>query len=157
MATVKRDPNNEAIINVGSNFRIEAGPARLTAVATEELLSNSQTAEHYHAPIDEGNGKVTFAKDAMGNPIRLGEEFTYIDYGGQDREGKQSFYIYKKTPVDPDSEFLGDGSRNPDYVAPEHREKETDDRTFYDYRWLPVATRASEEAAIDFAQREAVD
>src|SRR4051812_37727805 len=98
MAEVTRDPENENIINVGSNFRIETGPPQITAIATEELLDNSQTAEHYHAPIADGD-KTIFAKDALGNPIQLGEEFTYLDWGGTDNEGKRVFYIYEKTPV----------------------------------------------------------
>jgi hypothetical protein len=156
MAQVSRDPNNENIINVGSNFRIEPGPALVTDIATEELLHDNMTAKHYHAPIQDGD-KTIFAKDVYGNPIRIGEEFTYADWGGDDNEGKTVFNIYEKTPVDFENEFLNDGNRNPYYVAPEAREKETDDRTHYTYIWDKVAFRATEEAAIEFAQRKAVD
>ena len=158
MAEVKRDPQNEAIINVGNNYRIEPGPPLVTETATEELRDNAQTAEHYHAPIESETG-ITFAKDAHGNPIKLGEEFTYLDWGGTEREGKRIYYIYEKTPVNYTDEFLKSGDKNPYYVPEAMREpkEDSEDRTYYDYIWKEVATRASEEAAIEFAQRKAVD
>jgi len=152
MADVNRDGN---IINVGDNYRIEPGPALVKAVATEELLNNANTAEHYHAPIERPDGGTTFAKDSFGQPIIVGEEFHYLDHGGTEAEGKTVYYVYKKTPVNFTDEFLKGGERNPYYVAPEAREKDTDDRTHYDYIWREVATRATEEAAIEYAQRNA--
>src|SRR5689334_14617726 len=124
MAEVSKHPDNENIINVGSNYRIEPGPAVIDAVATEELLHNDNTEAHYHAPIEDNNG-LTYAKDRLGNPIILGQDFSYLDWGGDKHEGKRVFYIYEKTPVDYEHEFLKGGERNPYYVAPEAREKET--------------------------------
>jgi hypothetical protein len=157
MAEVTKHPDNENITNVGDNFRIEPGPAIIDVVATEELLDNSKTAEHYHAPIEDENGGVKYAKDRLGNPIIIGNEVSLLDWGGSETEGKRVYYIYKKTPVDYEHEFLKGGERNPYYVPPEAREKETDDRTHYDYIWAEVATRATEEAAIDYCQRSGAE
>lgn len=157
MATVTRDPQNEDIINVGSNYRIEVGPAVATAIATEELLHDDNTASHYHAPIERDDGGISYAKDRLGNPIIIGEEFSYLDWGGANADGKRVYYIYEKRSVNYTDEFLKGGERNPYYVPEEARNKETDDRTYYTYVWTEVATRATEEAAIDFAQRSAAD
>jgi hypothetical protein len=160
-AKVEPHPENDAITNVGSNYRIEPGPPRITSVATEELLHNDNTAGHYHPPIVDGES-VTFAKDADGKPIKLGEEFTYLDWGGDNYEGKRIFYVYEKQPVNSVDEFTKDGEPNPFFVPAHVREaaeqgEHGDNRVFYDYRWVEVATRSSLEAAIDFAQRNAVD
>ncbi len=61
-------------------FRVEAGPAYKTAVATPELLDDHVTASHYKVG----------QKDAMGKTIVLGERITYLDYKGVD-----VWYIYK--------------------------------------------------------------
>jgi hypothetical protein len=53
----------------GPRVRVEAGAARKTAIATEELLSNAATAARYQVG----------AKDALGKPIALGEPMTYLD------------------------------------------------------------------------------
>ena len=155
--TVTRDPNNENIVNVGDDFRIEPGPPLVTAVATAELLSDDLTAPHYHLPISSEDGEgVTYAKDATGAPIEEGKEFTYLDWGGNNNEGKRVFYIYKKTPVNSVDEFI-DGEPNPDFVPAHVREAAErgdygDNRVAYDYRWVEVATRASEEAAISYCE-----
>ena len=154
--TVTRDPNNDAIVNVGDDFRIEPGPPLVTAVATAELLDNANTAEHYHLPVDNGDGSVSYAKDATGAPIEEGKEMTYLDWGGSQNDGKRVFYIYKKTPVNSVDEFI-DGEPNPDFVPAHVREAAErgdygDNRVYYDYRWVEVATRASEEAAISYCE-----
>lgn len=69
MPTIKRDGN---IISIGDDIRIESGPRRVEAVATEELLANEVTAEHY----------VVGGKDALGKEIVLGEPMTYLDWIG---------------------------------------------------------------------------
>jgi hypothetical protein len=81
----------------GPRVRVEAGAARKTAIATEELLSNAQTAARYHAAyqrqkvdergvplFDPATGapvmeEVPAGKDALGKPIVLGEPMTYLD------------------------------------------------------------------------------
>lgn len=50
--------------------RIEEGPAKLTAIATPELLDDAVTLSHYAV------GK----PDALNKPIVLGEEMTYLDW-----------------------------------------------------------------------------
>jgi hypothetical protein len=50
--------------------RVEPGPARRTAVATEELLADAATAKHYQVGL----------RDAAGDPIEIGKEMTYLDY-----------------------------------------------------------------------------
>ena len=73
----------------------------------------------------------TGAVDAAGNVIEEGKEFSYLDWGGSDNPGKTTYYIYVKEDVSDDPE------------------------TSYEYRYKEVATRATEEAAIEFAQKYA--
>jgi len=63
---------NERMMKINGTICIEAGPARVTAVATEALLANEVTAEHYQV------GRF----DALSRPIVLGEEMTYLDWLG---------------------------------------------------------------------------
>lgn len=58
------------LIDVNATVRIEDGPPRKRAVATEELLSDVATAGHYQVG----------EPDALGNPIVLGQEMDYIDW-----------------------------------------------------------------------------
>lgn len=92
-------PNRPDIVEINGAVRIEPGHVRRRAVATEELLSNQRTASHYHAPIvtkdanpetGEVTEVVTYAKDAKGKEIKLGEEFDYIDY----KSDEQQFNVY---------------------------------------------------------------
>jgi hypothetical protein len=69
---VNRVEINSNLIEFDGKYRIEMGPPRKVAVATEELLSNELTAEHYQVG----------AKDALGKEIVLGEEMTYVDWHG---------------------------------------------------------------------------
>ena len=57
---------------ISPRVRVEPGPVRRTAVATEELLADTATAKHYEV------GR----RDAAGEPIELGKEMTYLDYKG---------------------------------------------------------------------------
>jgi hypothetical protein len=70
-------------IEIGETVRVENGPARKTAVATEELLDDAVTASHY--AVGEW--------DAMGKPIVLGEPMTYLDY-----RGEWVWYVYQLRP-----------------------------------------------------------
>lgn len=74
-------------------FRIERGPKLKMDVATEELLSNDVTADHYQAPKTvtvDGVEVEIFSRDAMGDPIRLGQEMIYLDWLGE-----YTWYSYK--------------------------------------------------------------
>lgn len=150
--------------------RIEQGPVLKTAVATEELLHDDNTAPHYHVGVRDMEfldalGKPykvpRIGRDAKGNVIKLGEEFTYLDHGGNATPGKRCFYIYKRREIDPNPVALESGDPNPNYV-PEHVQKGAlldrsdgtpDNRTHYTYVFDEVATRATEEAAIEYAQK----
>ena len=99
------------LIEIGITIRVENGPARKTGVATEELLDNKNTAEHYQ----EG------AKDAMGKQIVLGEEMTYLHF-----RGDLVWYVYQleETPIDGPSingirtaKLGGSGELTPEIVA----------------------------------------
>lgn len=134
-------------IKVGSNYLVERGPKLVTETATEELLANSRTANHYSVGL----------RDAAGKEIVLGEPMTFLEWGGAETEPEFVYYIYKKTPVDATAEKLPNGEPNPHFV-PEHiRNSESDNRTYYDYVWTEVGTRATEEAAVSFAQSKAAD
>lgn len=122
MATVKRE--GDAIL-IGTKVRIEQGPPRVTAKATEELLADAQTATHYAV------GK----PDALGNPIVLGEDFTYLDWGGAERDGKRVFYIFEKVELS-----------EADRTKPG---QETTD----EFRWVDRGTRTTEETALSFGQQ----
>jgi hypothetical protein len=126
MATVKREGD---LISIGDSVRIERGPPLLTATATEALLADEKTASHY---------KVGQA-DALGNPIVLGEPFAYLDYGGNEVEGKRVFYVFQKVALTEDERNVAGA--------------ETTD----EFRWVERGTRASEESAISFGQSLAGD
>lgn len=80
------------LVQVSPRVRVEPGPVRRTAVATEELLSDAVTARHYKpTPKDPETGDFVRDKkggfigprDAAGKPIVLGEEMTYLDWRGK--------------------------------------------------------------------------
>lgn len=146
MAKVTPHANNENITRVGDNVRIEPGPKLVTAIATEELLHNSRTADHY----------IVGARDSKGVPIELGKEMSYLEWGGSETEPKLTFYIYKKVSVNSTDEFI-DGEPNPNFVPQHVRDaaangERGEDLVAYDYKWEEVATRATYEAALDLAQ-----
>ena len=119
--------NKGEMLIVGSNIRIERGAALAKAVATPELLSNDKTAPHYAVGL----------QDAKGEFIEEGKEFHYLDFGGEAAEGKYVYYVYKRREL-----------------TPEEQEAR---QTSYTYIYDEIGTRATEEAAIEFAQKHAVD
>lgn len=64
-----------------NKVRIDEGFSQKKAVATEEVLSDKTTASHYQVG----------QKDALGNIIELGKEFTYNDF-----LAKKVFKLYTK-------------------------------------------------------------
>lgn len=68
------------ITEIDGRFRIESGPVRRREIATEELLSDKVTAEHYQV------GR----PDALNNIITLGEPMDFIDW----RSPERVFYVY---------------------------------------------------------------
>lgn len=144
--------------------RIEEGPARKTAVATEELLHDDQTDARYYAgtrpmPLGLPDGRTVevpaVGRDALGNPIQLGKKMTYLDHGGRTHAGSRCFYIMVKRPIDPTKEFYDDGARNPHYV-PEHvragallaDDGTPPNRTSYEFVFEIADTRETEPEAI---------
>ena len=87
------------ILQIGDKFRIEPGPRRCVAVATEELLDNSVTAPHYALLVDDTpDGEPPRpGVDAAGEPIELGKEMTYLDWNGaaSGRTDSIVFYVYE--------------------------------------------------------------
>lgn len=81
---------------------IELGPKRLKVRASDENLSDSMTARHYHAPKTKDvigkDGKphkeTVYAKDALGKPIEVGKDMTVLDWKGT--MSKPVWYIYLK-------------------------------------------------------------
>ena len=74
---------NESLYELADGaYRIELSVITRTATATEELLSNDVTATHY----------VAGARDATGKLIVIGEQMTYHDWLGKEREWR----VYKR-------------------------------------------------------------
>ena len=121
------------LISIGEDIRIEPGPRKLVASATDELLG-AATADHYHGPRDATEEEIadprTLTKDgkryfldAMGNPIIPGDGMTYLDWVGF-KDGKPEstvWYLYQY--VDRDDP---DGFDDPK-VRAERGEYETED------------------------------
>lgn len=170
---------SETTISLGDDqVRIEEGPARKTATATEELLSDDKTDARYYAgvrPVDITlrNGEVVtvdqVGRDALGKPIEVGKKMTYLDHGGREQPGSRCFWIMVKRPIDPTKETLENGDRNPHFV-PEHVRAGAlldpdapPNRTHYTYIFEiadtvdipsadPEAREAAEQAAIERGQ-----
>jgi hypothetical protein len=70
---------NDDLSEIDGKVRVERGPARKTAKATEALLSNDRTLSHYQIG----------ALDAAGQPIALGKPMTYLDW-----LAAKGFYVY---------------------------------------------------------------
>lgn len=115
------------IITVGSNVRVESGPKLMKGVATSDLLDNRNTATHY----------LVGMQDAKGNKIADGQEFEYLDHGGSDVEGTRVFYVYKRRDLTP--------------------EQQEELETSYTYVYDEIGFKATEEAALEMAQKHAVD
>lgn len=160
---------DQMIVLGDDEVRIEEGPVLKTEIATEELLHDDNTAPHYYA----GMRPMTFVgpgwrpvevqaegRDALGNPIKLGEEMTYADWGGKVRPAETCFKVYKREPVDPTKERLANGDRNPHYVPPHVRagallvdDGTPPNRTHYEYIFELIGNRKTEEAAIALGER----
>lgn len=133
----------EMLVFGDDEIRVERGAKLKTGKATKELLSNDATAEHYQLG----------GPDAYGYPIREGEDFEYLDFGGAKAEGDFHYYVYAKYPVDPDALQLPGGKANPYFVPPNQRAAaDGKSRAAYEYVFCEVGTRATEEAAIELAE-----
>lgn len=82
------------LTEIDGAIRVESGPARIEAVATEELLSNDVTASHYYAGTKMVDGVEKVGVDANGKPIKLGQKMTYIDW--RNRRSNIAWYVYAK-------------------------------------------------------------
>lgn len=111
------------MLTVGKNIRIERGPALVKDIATPELLHDDATASHY----------VVGMQDATGAFIEAGKEFSYLDYGGNNSDGKFGYYVYKRRELS------------------EADQKALD--TEYTYIYDEIGFKATEEAALAFAQK----
>lgn len=97
MVAITRTGN---IIELNGKVRIEPGPARLTDIATAELLG-ALTAEHYHLPYpDPETGETVYARDADGKPIEEGKEFSYIDW--KLTQSAPVHYLYRLEALTPE-------------------------------------------------------
>lgn len=97
MAKINMNRINENLIELDGKIRIERGPKLKIDIATEELLSDEVTAQHYKAPVvTEENGEkiITYTHDAIGETIELGKEIVYLDWLGE-----HTWYIYKQVEV----------------------------------------------------------
>lgn len=115
------------IIEIGKTIRIEDGPPRKTAIATAEILDNKITAKHYQ------KGRI----DAMGKPILLGEEMTFLDYYGE-----HVFYVYSLEDVGID--------KNGVVILPGDKTEREPVKT--EERWLPVGVGETEKEARTIAE-----
>jgi hypothetical protein len=125
------------MIEIGTTIRVENGPARKTAVATEELLDDAVTASHYQVG----------SLDAMGKKIVLGKPMTYLDYLAED-----VWYIYQLGQMGIDAEGRP--------LKPEKAEDQCSKAAWKakaaegvrtEERWIPVGVEASKAAALAIA------
>ncbi|MEJ7831327.1 MAG: hypothetical protein WKF79_00295 [Nocardioides sp.] len=159
MADVRRE---SGIIRIGSTFLIESGPFRRTAVATPELLNVSVTASHYQAPRKATPDEIAdpaqptpdgqiFSIDADGNPIKLGEQITYLDWNGhRDPDGPSAFYVYRYEELTA-AERKERGTTDANLTALEKnngRELTADEREAMTMIWREIAVEESEDAAL---------
>lgn len=121
MAEVKRDGDR---ILIGDRVIIERGPRLVSATATAEILHDDATASHYAV------GK----PDALGKTIKLGEAFSYLDYGGQKADGDHVFYVYEKVDLT-DEDRARPGAETTD-----------------EFRWIERDTHGTEDEAVAFGQ-----
>lgn len=73
---------NDDLTEIDGKVRVERGPARKLAKATEALLSDDRTRPHYQVG----------ALDAAGAVITLGKPMTYLDW-----LAVKGFYVYGLT------------------------------------------------------------
>lgn len=159
MPTATREGN---ILQIGDTIRIESGPVLRRAEATRELLDDAVTASHYTVPrtataeeiadpaVLTVDGMAT-AFDALGQPIKLGEEMAYLDWLGHNdgTEGATGFYVYQldeMTSAERKERELTDAdldSRNPP-LSDEERAEATQ-------IWREIGCAPDEGAAITLA------
>lgn len=92
---------SDTLIDLGGRVRIERGPKLKEAKATEQLLSNTVTAEHYQLG----------ARDAKGRVIERDKPMSYLDWIGE-----QTWYIYalrEEQAVDAVGNAMTDERGNP--------------------------------------------
>jgi hypothetical protein len=106
------------IIEIDGKVRIEVGPARIKAIATKEILDDKVTAAHYAVGLP----------DALGKPIKIGEEFTYIDWKGLK---PQVHYVYALETVEEVNDVTGAKAKVD--------------------RWLPKDVKPTEQEALSVA------
>jgi hypothetical protein len=143
------------LIEIGSTIRVENGPARKVAVATEEMEPDRDdegradpNAQSKHAVLPDGKKLAVHyklsLKDAFGKKIVAGQEFTYLDYFGE-----LVWYIYQLGEVGvnekgeilfPDSPYILKNFEPEDRVAVRTEE-----------RWLPVGIETTRERALTAA------
>jgi hypothetical protein len=168
--TAKLTRKDSVIVLGDDEVRIEEGFVLKSSTATEELLHDDNSAQHYYTGVrdreylDEAGKPYTVpvvGVDAKGKVIKLGEEMHFLAYGGVKAPAERCFYIFVKRPVDPAKPTLDNGDINPHYVAEDVRkgsnltvgEKgEGKNRTHYDYIFEEAGTRKTEDAAIAFGQ-----
>lgn len=127
MADIRREGT---LIEIDGKVRIEPGPVLLQAKATEELLDNAVTAEHYQPG----------AFDALSKPIELGKTMSYLDWNGHKAgtEGATAFYVYQLDKL----------------TAEELKEREIDPKTAEPEQltiWRKVGAEPTEDAAMGVA------
>lgn len=81
------------MLEIGDRWRIERGPALISAKATAQLLGDP-TADHY----------VEGAPDALGQPIKIGKPMAYLDW----KSDQPVFYLYRLDPISRAERRAGD-------------------------------------------------
>lgn len=131
--------------------RVESGPARKITVATEEVLRNEVTAEHYRV------GEF----DAIGQRIVLGEPMVYLDY-----RSPWVWYVYQlgEIGIDDKGRPMVPGEYEPGMSVEDEREmlRRRYEKAAWvtvaataprvEERWVPVGVTASKEEAMELAE-----
>jgi hypothetical protein len=119
------------LIEITESIRIENGPIMKNAIATEELLSDMNTAGRYHVGV----------KDSLGNEIVLGKEMYYLD-----DKGDWGWYVYqlKDVGLNESGKVIGIDI-NGKYVK--------SSAASYQKRFVVVDIKSTKELAIQFAEK----
>lgn len=146
---------NENLFNVGENVRVERGPRMIRARATKELLSDANTAAHYHLPrvvtTPDGGRVRIVARDALSQPIEEGREVNLLHWN--EPTDQRPWYVYKLN------------AKNPRTIVAEHdsagnakKDKNGEVVTVPDpNHWEEIAVIDSFDDAVAFAQENADD
>lgn len=128
------------LIQVNDSVRVENGPVRVTAVATKELLDNKETAKHYYTGIRKlSDGRKRRGIDAMGKPIMIGEEMTFLDY-----RHVWGYYVYQMQDV-----MLDEKGRITD--DEEQAMRNDEDEIIIEHRYIQVGFDYDREKALEIA------